>query len=102
MGALFGPSWNMFIAMIAGMGLGMVLSMAVAFPLGALFGAMEVMVPVMTTGMVAGMVVSMAAAVEEVSIARSAVLGLYSGGGTLLFCYVANIWVKGSASKWTS
>ena len=104
--ALFGPGWNMLIAMFLGMALGMVLSMPVAFPLGALFGAMEVMLPVMTTGMVAGMVVSMAAAMapitEPVSLARGAELGFYSGLATLASCYVANIWIRGRTSQWTS
>lgn len=102
MAALFGPGWNMIVAMFVGMALGMVIAMPIAFPLGALFGAMEVMVPVMTTGMVAGMVVSMAAAMEPVSLARGAQLGLYSGIGTLVACYAANAWIRGRASRWTS
>ena len=103
---LFGPEWNMILAMFVGMAIGMGLSMPVAFPLGALFGAMEIMLPVMTTGMVAGMVVSMAAAMapmaEPVSLWRGAELGFYSGMLTLAACYVANVWIQGRASRWTS
>jgi hypothetical protein len=106
MAALFGPSWNMFLAMFVGMALGMALSLFVALPMGALFGAMEVMVPVMTTGMVSGMVVSMAATMtakmEPLSFSQAAELGLYSGIATLAACYVANAWIRGKASRWTT
>ncbi len=99
---VFGPSWNMVVAMFVGMALGMFVSMFVALPMGALFGAMEVMVPVMTTGMVAGMVVSMGAAMEPVPAGQAAWLGVLSGVGTLVACYVADAWMKGRASRWTS
>jgi hypothetical protein len=99
---VFGPSWNMFLAMLVGMGIGMLVSTFIALPLGALFGAMEVMVPVMTTGMVAGMVVSMAAAMEEVPFMRGAELGVMCGVVTLIACYVANSLIRRRASKWTS
>ena len=60
----------------------------------------------MTTGMVAGMVVSMAAAMSTnaapVTFGRGINLGLYSGLGTLVFCYAANIFIRGRASRWTS
>ena len=102
MAALFGPSWNMFLAMFVGMALGMALSLFVALPMGALFGAMEVMVPVMTTGMVSGMVVSMVATMEPLSFSQAAELGLYSGIATLAACYVANAWIRGKASRWTT
>lgn len=106
MAALFGPSWNMWIAMFLGMAVGMALSMPIAVVMGAFFGAMEVMVPVMTTGMVSGMVVSMAAAMApeaaHIGYGRAAELGLYSGLGTLAFCYVANALIRGRASRWTA
>ena len=102
MALIFGPSWNMILAMFAGMGIGMILSMFVALPCGAFFGAMEVMVPVMTTGMVAGMVVSMAAAMEEVSLFRGAEIGVMCGVVTLLACYAANALIRRRGSKWTS
>ncbi|MCP4904858.1 MAG: hypothetical protein GY910_07745 [bacterium] len=104
--ALFGPGWNMILAMFVGMALGMVVSLPVALPLGALFGAMEVMIPVMTTGMVTGMVVSMSATMatmaEPLSLGRGAALGLYCGLGTLAACYVANLWIRGRTSRWTA
>jgi hypothetical protein len=99
---VFGPSWNMIMAMFVGMALGMILSMFVALPMGALFGAMEVMVPVMTTGMVAGMVVSMGAAMEAIPAGRAVLMGVWSGVGTLIACSVANAWMKGRAKRWTS
>jgi hypothetical protein len=102
---LFGPGWNMFIAMVVGMVLGMVVSLPFAFLLGALFGAMETMLPVMTTGMLAGMVVSMAAAMaasaEAVGFAHGAWLGCLSGFGIFVATYLANAVVKPRAARWT-
>ena len=100
--ALFGPSWNMLLAMVVGMALGMALSLPVAFAAGALFGAMEVMVPVMTTGMVVGMVVSMAAAMGDVGYGWAAQAGVWSGIGVVIATYVANVLIKRRASQWTS
>ncbi|MBW2399714.1 MAG: hypothetical protein JRG80_10615 [Deltaproteobacteria bacterium] len=100
--AVFGPSWNMLLAMFAGMALGMALSMPFALVAGALFGAMEVMLPVMTTGMVAGMIVSMAAAMGDIGFAWAARAGAYSGIVVVVATYFANAWIKRKASQWTS
>ncbi len=100
--ALFGPSWNMVLAMIVGMALGMLISLPIAILSGALFGAMEVMIPVMTTGMVAGMLVSMVAAMGEVALGWSARVGAIIGIGVAIATYVANSVIRRRASRWTS
>lgn len=100
--AMFGPNWNMMLAMIVAMGLGMVMSMPIALAAGALFGAMELMIPVMTTGMVAGMVVSMAAAMGEIGFAWAARIGAFAGAGVVVVTYVANYVIKKRAALWTS
>lgn len=101
MAAVFGPSWNMFVAMFVAMAFGMAISLPFAFLLGALFGAMEIMVPVMTTGMVAAMVVSMDAAMMECSLVRGAQLGALSGVGVMIAVYLANAVIRGRTSHWT-
>ena len=99
---LFGPAWNMFVAMLIGMALGMAISLPIALVLGAFFGAMEVMVPAMTTGMFAGMVVAMAASMGEVALARGAGMGAVSGVGVLIATYLANAVIRSRGSQWTS
>lgn len=101
MALIFGPGWNMILAMFVAMAIGMVLSLPLAFGFGALFGAMEVMLPVMTTGMVAGMVVSMAASMGDVGVGRAAELGVISGVGVLVATYVANVVIKRRVPEWT-
>ncbi|MGE4651801.1 MAG: hypothetical protein AAEJ53_13010 [Myxococcota bacterium] len=100
--ALFGPGWNMIIAMLVGMALGMVISLPALLGFVVFFGAMEVMVPAMITGMVAGMVVSMSATMGPLSFASAAVLGVKSGLGVLVAIYLANIIVKRRAALWTT
>ena len=100
--ALFGPGWNMIIAMFVGMVLGMVISLPALLGFVVFFGAMEVMLPAMTTGMVAGMVVSMSATMGPLSFASAAVLGVKSGLGVLVAIYLANIIVKRRAALWTT
>ena len=77
--------WNMFVAMIPGMFLGMAIPMILA-PLvfGRYFGAMEVMVPCMLGGMLAGMWVSM----MNMSLWQAVVTSWQIGVATLFFCYV--------------
>ena len=99
---IFGPGWNMVVAMFIGMAIGMAITLPMAFGFGALFGAMEVMVPVMTSGMVAGMVVSMVASMRGISVSDGAVLGVQTGAACIVVIYVANVLIKGRAPKWTS
>lgn len=99
--ALFGPAWNMWVAMLVGMALGMVLALLPALGLGALFGAMEVMVPVMLTGMVAGMVVSMRAAMGTLSVPSGVEIGCLSGLGALAVSYLMNAVLRRRVRRWT-
>ena len=99
---MFGPGWNMWVAMIIGMVLGMLITLPIAFLFGALFGAMEIMLPVMTTGMVAGMVVSMSGAMADVGMMAAIEYGALSGLGVMVVTYLLNAIVKPRAKKWTT
>ena len=99
---LLGPGWNVVAATIAGMTLGMVISLPLGFLLSGLFGAMETILPVMTTGMVAGMVVAMEAGKGTLCFADGAWLGGWSGFGVLVVTYVANALIRPRAARWTS
>ena len=99
--AAFDPDWNMILAMLAGMAMGMALSLPALLGFVALFGAMEVMVPAMTTGMVAGMVVSMSATMGDLALGPAAVLGAKCGLGVLIAIYLANVIVKRRTPVWT-
>jgi hypothetical protein len=99
---VFGPSWNMWLAMLAGMALGMLFGLPLAVLLGAFFGAMEVMIPVMTTGMLAGMWVSMAASANDLAFSGGARQGGLCGVGVMVASYLANAWIRSRASRWTS
>ena len=99
---LFGPGWNMFVAMVIGMALGMVLSLPLALLLSAFFGALETILPVMTTGMVAGMVISMKASLMAMRVADAAWLGCVSGLGVVVATYLANGVIRPRAKRWTT
>jgi len=88
--ALIGPSWNMLIAMVVGMGLGMVIALPGSFLFTPFFGAMEVMIPVMVTGMSAGMVVGMGAAMSELPLSEAAFWGAGVGVGVVMVIWVVN------------
>ena len=89
--ALTPSDWNMFIAMLAGMAIGMITALVIS---GALFvryfGAMEVMVPSMLTGILTGMVVSMAATMTSPGYSTVAYFGIAIGLLTLLATYFLN------------
>jgi hypothetical protein len=99
---LFGPGWNMWVAMAVGMPLGMLFALVLAILLGALFGAMEVMLPVMVTAMVVSMVVPMMAAMSQVTILSAAELGSVLGLCCLALCYWANARLRARRSPWIS
>ena len=89
--ALTPSDWNMFIAMLAGMAIGMITALVIS---GALFvryfGAMEVMVPSMLTGMFTGMFISMAATMSSPTYSASACFGVVTGLITLFSTYYFN------------
>ena len=98
---IFGPAWNMWLAMLVGMIVGMAIALPLFLLLGALFGAMEVMIPTMLTAMVVSMVIPMAAAMTPISVAGAAQQGAWYGVGTLAMCYAANAIIRTRASRWT-
>jgi hypothetical protein len=87
---LVDTSWNMWVAHIVCMLMGMVLAFPLALPFMAFFGAMEVMVPTHLAGMFAGMWVGMEAAMEPVSAASGLLTGIWVGLATLALCYAAD------------
>src|SRR5690606_8904498 len=97
---IFGPAWNMGIAMLAGMGLGMLIALPVSFLFGALFGAMEVMLPVMLTGMFTSMVVAMRATMEPIAWLEAAKTGSWLGLMSVGACYAANAILRRRKSPW--
>jgi hypothetical protein len=101
MALVFGPGWNMFVAMIAGMALGMIIALPLSLLGSALFGAMEVMLPVMTSGMLAGMVIPMRAAMHPMSFIDGAEVGGLCGIAIMIVTYIVNAIVKPRAGKWT-
>jgi len=85
------PTWHMLTAMLAGMGLSLILMPLLV----GLFGAMEVMLPVMLTAMFAGMAFGMAGAMYVLTA-----LEVLLGGGliailVLLLTYAANAGMQG-------
>jgi len=99
---LFSPQWNMVLAMIAGMVFGMAFSLPVAFLLSGVFGAMETLLPLMTTGMVAGMVVAMQASLTAVPFEDAAQTGGLCGVSVVVVTYLANMFIKPRAVRWTT
>lgn len=99
---IFGPAWNMWLAMLVGMPLGMILALPVAMALGALFGAMEVMLPVMVTAMTVSMVVPMMAAMGQLSLRTAVETGCWLAFASLGICYAANAVIKKRTPPWIS
>ncbi|MAT50246.1 MAG: hypothetical protein CMK32_03565 [Porticoccaceae bacterium] len=92
---LVGTGWNMLIAMVAMMVLGMGLAVFLWFPIGIVLGAMEAMVPMMLTGMLSGMVVGMTAAMSSLSFSDASWKGLISGFVCFAFVWVMNSRLRG-------
>ncbi|MDY6941572.1 MAG: hypothetical protein SVU69_00995 [Pseudomonadota bacterium] len=93
---LVGVQWNMFVAMLIGMPIGM----AVAFFAGSLvffrfFGLIEVMVQTMWTGMLAGMFVAMAAAMGPWTVGAGATFGGLIGVVVFTGIYLLNQRISG-------
>ena len=94
--------WNMVVAMIAGMVIGMATSLPIAFLLSGLFGAMETLLPVMMTGIVAGMVVAMQASLTAARFEDAARTGGLCGLGVVTATYLANAFIRPRATRWTT
>lgn len=88
--AIVSPAWNMWAAMFAMMGLGMVVGLILFFPIGIKLGAMEAMIPAMYTGMWSGMVVGMIGAMMPLPMRHAAEIGAACGGAETIFLWIAN------------
>lgn len=97
---IFGPAWNMWIAMLVGMALGMLIAIPLSLLFGALFGALEVMLPVMLTAMFVGMVMAMRAAVEPIAWLEAAQTSLWLSLMSLGACYAADAILRRRKSPW--
>ena len=87
--------WNMWLAMVLMMVIGMALALPGAFLFGYWFGAMEIMVPVMQAGMWSGMVVGMWQAMSPLSVQQGVLIGAVTGLLVLNVTWVANIALRG-------
>ena len=87
--------WNMWLAMVLMMVIGMALALPGAFLFGYWFGAMEIMVPVMQAGMWSGMVVGMWQAMSPLSVQQGMLIGAVTGLVVLNVIWVANIALRG-------
>ena len=87
--------WNMWLAMVLMMVIGMALALPGAFLFGYWFGAMEIMVPVMQAGMWSGMVVGMWQAMSPLSVQQGVLIGAVTGLVVLNVIWVANIALRG-------
>ena len=92
---VFHPGWAMLPAMLVGMVAGMALAFVWSTVVGIWLGAHESHMPAMLTGMCAGMCISMLAAMEPLTMARSARLGASVGIGCLLLTYLMNALLRG-------
>jgi hypothetical protein len=87
--------WNMWLAMILMMVIGMALALPGAFLFVYWFGTMEIMVPVMQAGMWSGMVVGMWQAMSPLSVQQGVLIGAVTGLVVLNVIWVANIALRG-------
>ena len=93
--AIVSPWWNMWIAMIVMMPIGMIAALIFFFPAAIKLGAMEAMVPLMLTGMLGGMVVGMAAAMQPLAFMDAFWLGGACGLAAIVFIWIANSLLRG-------
>ena len=88
---VFDSEWNMLLAMMLGMALGMFVSLiSISLVFIRYFGAMEIMVPTMLGGMLSGMLFAMGITMTELSASDAIVGGALVGLLTLLATRVAD------------
>ena len=93
--AIVAPWWNMWIAMLVTMPIGMFAALVFFFPAAIKLGAMEAMVPLMLTGMLSAMVAGMAAAMMPLPLMQGIALGGASGLFAIAFTWIANGLLRG-------
>lgn len=99
--ALVAPGWNMWLAMLVGMGIGT----GVAGVLGTVFqircGALEVVIPVMLSGMLAGMIAAMLAGTAPRPTGEVTLLGGGIGFVCVAFVYGMDAYLTREGHSWT-
>ena len=93
--AIVDPAWNMWLAMVAMMALGMALGIVLFFPFSIKLGAHETMIPAMYTGMWAGMFVGMTGAMMPLTMRHAAELGAMVGAAEIVFIWIVNTLLRG-------
>ena len=100
--AVFSPDWPGWLAMLAGMPLGMGLAFVVASGASIVLGAFELMVPSMLTGMIAGMICAMGASATALPWVEALRLGAACGVFAFGFTTAAHLVLRGEDPRWTS
>ena len=93
--SIVSPGWNMWVAMLAMMALGMVVGLVLYFPFAIRLGAQEAMIPAMYTGMWGGMVVGMMSAMMPLPLNHAAQMGAACGIAEIVFIWIANTILRG-------
>lgn len=83
-------NWSSFVAMMAGMFLGMLIAIPVQLASSLLLGAFETMLPMMLSGMSSGMLVAMMASQGLVPWRDGLATGALAGLAVVAFTYVMN------------
>jgi len=89
------PGWNMMLAMLVGMLVGMAAQIPVMLIGMPLFGAFEIMLPAMSAGMLSGMLSGMLATMFVLSGGVSFLLGSGIGVPIILYVQIQNRKLKG-------
>ncbi len=93
--AIVSPGWNMWLAMVAMMAVGMMVGLVLYFPIARFLGAQEAMLPAMYSGMWGGMVLGMMCAMMPVSLGHAAQMGAACGIAEIVFIWIANTILRG-------
>ncbi len=88
--AMVGGSWNVLLAMVAGMLCGMVIALVVSFAFMPFLGAFEVMLPAMLSGMVAGSSIAMFQVHFPMAVGVAAGVGAIFGLASFAGTYILN------------
>ena len=91
---IVGTGWNMWLAMIFMMPVGMFTATLLWVPCGLLFGAMEVMVPAMLTGMLSGMIAGMISVMHPAGLSKMLLAGAICGLISILSVWLANSYLR--------
>lgn len=91
--------WNMWLAMVLMMAVGMLAALILWIPVGIQFGAIEAMVPAMLSGMLSGMVLGMWCAMVALSGTAASAIGGVCGLVGIVFIWVANNSLRGISAS---